>query len=126
MHPLSRTPFFTASKQRPLQVCVPQLPVHAEPSELMLMTTNLHPGSPVAMTHESHMLHPICHFNYFQFHFTIYFLCYKLIYTSKKLLFLDFLVPYAAAYSTHGVVSEYGLTNPNLLPNRSIPPHRLN
>lgn len=52
---------------------VSQLPAHAEPSERLLMTVDLHPGSTVAMTHESHTLHPICHFNYFHFHITIYF-----------------------------------------------------
>lgn len=52
---------------------VPPLPAHAEPSELVLMTVNLHPGSTAAMTHESHTLQPICHLNYFHFHITIYF-----------------------------------------------------
>lgn len=68
----------TASKQRPFPACVSELPVHAEPFELMLMTANLHPGSTVAMTHESHTLHPIYHLNYFHFHIAIYFFMWQM------------------------------------------------
>lgn len=114
------------SKQGPLWLCVSQVPVHAEPSELPLITVNLHPGSLAAMTHESHMLHPIYHFNCFHFPITIYFLCCKLIYTSDKFLVLGFLISYGATLGSQGVVSAYNLTKANLLLNPSISHYRLN